>query len=91
MKLALDSNEMGDECLETVMQGVSAFPRLQKLKLNLARNLLTSEGLASSLALLSELEDLETLDLDAKRTCAALMTRKLYDKCLSDFLPKLKR
>lgn len=58
---------MGDECFETLMNGVAGMENLQKLALNISRNVLSVEALANNLILLAGLESLDSLDIDAKK------------------------
>lgn len=67
MRLILDSNEMGDECFETLMNGLAYMQGLTKLHLNVTRNMLSVEGLANNLVLLADMGQLETLEIDAKK------------------------
>lgn len=67
LRLILESNEMGDECFETLMNGVAGMENLQKLALNISRNVLSVEALANNLILLAGLESLDSLDIDAKK------------------------
>lgn len=67
LKLILDSNEMGDECFEALMSGVSSLTQLSHLHLNIARNQLSVDGLMNNLAMLVEMSSLEVLEIDAKK------------------------
>jgi hypothetical protein len=58
---------MGDECFETLMNGVAGMENLQKLALNISRNVLSVEALANNLILLAGLESLDSFDIDAKK------------------------
>lgn len=67
LRLVLDSNEMGDECFETLMAGVCSLAQLSRLHLNVARNLLTVDSLMNNLLPLAELTALEVLEVEAKK------------------------
>lgn len=58
---------MGDECFETLMNGLVSMEKLEKLILNVGRNQLSVEGLANNLILLAEVESLDSIEIDAKK------------------------
>ena len=67
LRLVLDSNEMGDECFEILMNGIGNMSQLARLHLNVARNQLSVDGLMNNLILLAEMSNLENIEVDAKK------------------------
>jgi hypothetical protein len=67
LTLSFDSNEMGDDCLDTLVNAFVEYEYLEKLALNLNRNDLTSEGLSNALEKFEGLGMLNSVKIQAKK------------------------
>ena len=66
---------MGDDCFETLVKSVSELGKLERLYLNINRNMISKETMVEALKSFEKLAQLSNIELEAKKNL-----RRIEDK-----------
>ncbi len=91
LSLSFDSNEMGDECFSILYNSFKEYEYLEKLNLNVSRNLLSAEVLAEAFAEIENLGMLNHLVVRATKNLRHVEQKEKVNSAANKLMVKNKK